>query len=112
MRSEPINNRPSRIAEPQQLSNLIESFASSIVASVADILIAPTIPLLFGEIQMSVSARDDQREHRKLQIVISALLPFKKHSVNVALEMIYSDERLLQSKGQRFGKTDPDQKGS
>ena len=37
MRSEPVDDRSSRIPQPQKLSDFIERLSSSIVASVADV---------------------------------------------------------------------------
>src|ERR1035438_10580980 len=55
---------------------------------------------------MRMSAGDDQREHRKLQIVVAPLSLLEQHSMNVALEMIDGNQRLVEREGQRLGVAD------
>ena len=66
--SEPVDDRASGIAEPEQLGDLVEGLSGSVVAGVADVLIGPEIlHLRCGQIEMRVSAGDHQRQHGKLE---------------------------------------------
>ena len=62
-----IDDRSAGIAESQELGHLIESLASGVVASMADVLVGPRVSVAPGEIEMCVSTGDDQRENRKLK---------------------------------------------
>src|SRR6266446_2435826 len=92
----PVNNRSSRIAESQKLSNFIERLSSSIVASVPDVPVGPEIFPHLGEIKMRVPARDHQCEHRKMQVGVLAKPLLEQHRVDVSLKMIHSDQWFLQ----------------
>ena len=58
---------------------------------------------------MRVSAADDQREHRKLQLAVAVLPLFQQHGVNVSFEMIDGDERLVERISERLGVAQADQ---
>ncbi len=58
---------------------------------------------------MRMSAGNNQGQQRKVHVGIPFLLFFQQHSVNVAFQVIHGDQRLLQSKRQRFRKADPHQ---
>src|SRR5260370_39350250 len=109
MRRKPVNNGSSGIPLPQKLRDFIERLPSSVVTSVPDVLVAPKILLHLGKIKMRVSARDHQREHRKMKIGISALPLLEQHRMDVSLKMVHSNQRLLQREGQRLGKADANQ---
>src|SRR5258708_403934 len=91
----PVNNRSSRISESQKLSDFIESLSGSIVASMANVPVAPEILVHLGEIKMRVSSRDHQRKHRKMKLCISSLPLLKQYRVDVSLKMIHGNQRLL-----------------
>src|ERR1700677_2099947 len=55
---------------------------------------------------MRVTTRDDQRQHWETQIVISLAALLEQNSMNVAFEMVYSDERLIESERERLGIAD------
>ena len=50
MRRELVDEGPSGVAETQQLRHLVEGFSGSIVASVADVFVAPAGPVLLRKI--------------------------------------------------------------
>jgi len=56
-----------------------------------------------------VSTGDDEREHRKLDVVMALVSLFEQHGVDMACEMIDGDERLVECKGQSLGITDANQ---
>src|SRR5215471_2274341 len=78
----------------------------------ADVLVSPRFAFLRCQIEVSVSARHDQCQHREVQIVVTLLPLFKQHRMDVPLQMVYSNERLIESEGQRLGVTDTDQQRS
>src|ERR1039458_47961 len=55
---------------------------------------------------MGRSAGDDPRQDPKLQIVVAPLSLLEQHSMNVALEMIDGNQRLVEREGQRLGVAD------
>ena len=61
---------------------------------------------------MRVSARHDQREHRKMQLAISALAPLEQHGMNVPFKMVDGNQRLLERKSQCLGKADADKQSA
>ncbi len=66
-----IDDRPARIAQLQQLGDLVEGLAGSVVASVSYVVVGPAVVLALGQVKMGVSAADHQREHGKLQLAIA-----------------------------------------
>jgi hypothetical protein len=104
-----IDDRSTGIAESEKLSDFVEGFACSVIASVTDVAILPRVSDLLGEIEVRVSAAHDQREHREFQIAIASLPLLEEHCVNVSFEMIDGDERLVGSEGQGFCVADSDQ---
>jgi hypothetical protein len=106
---QPINHRPARISQAQQLSHFIESLSRSVVARVADVLVRPALTAPLCQIQMRMPSRNDQRHHRKLQLAISLLPLLEQHGMNVTFKMIDSDQRLLQRECQSFRVADPHQ---
>src|SRR5438309_9369984 len=71
MQGQAIDDRSARIAETEQLRDLVECLAGSIVSRVPDILVRPAFVFLLGEIEMRVSSRDHQSQHWKHQFVVS-----------------------------------------
>ena len=61
---------------------------------------------------MSVSAGNDQRQHRKLQFVIALLALLEQHGMNVAFEMVDRNQRLIEGEGQRLCIADAHQQRS
>ena len=112
MWSEPVDDWTSGIYESKQLCDLVECFAGGVVASVADVFVGPRIAFLRREVEMRMSAGDDQCEHRKLQIVVALLPLLEQHGVNVALEMVDGNQRLVERESQRLGIADAYQQGS
>ena len=94
-----VDHRATGISQAEQLGNFVESLAGGIVAGVADIFVRPAFATLLRQIKMSVSAGNDQRQHRKAQLAIAFLPFFEQHGVNVPLEMIDCDQWLLEREG-------------
>ncbi len=112
MRSEPVDDRASGIAEAQQLCDFVESFAGRVVAGVADVFVGPTLLLLRRQIKVRVSSRHNQGEHGKLQLVIALLPLFQQNRMDVAFEMIDGNQRLVEGEGQSLGIADAHQQRS
>src|SRR5208282_2742613 len=112
MRCEPINDGSSGIAKSQKLRDFIERLSGGVVASVADVPVGPEIFLHLGKIKMRVAARDNQREHREMQVAILALPLLKQYGVDVSLKMVHGDQWLLQPEGQRLGIADANQQSA
>ena len=91
MQGQAIDDRSARIAETEQLRDLVECLAGSIVSRVPDILVRPAFVFLLGEIEMRVSSRDHQSQHWKHQFVVSLLALLEENRVNVAFQVIYCD---------------------
>src|SRR5208283_647549 len=109
MGREPVDDRASRIAEPQKLRHFIECFSGSVVARVPYIAVGPEIFVHLGKIEMRMPTRNNQRQHRKMQLAIFALPLLKQHRMDVSFKMVNRDQRLFQRKRQSFGKADADQ---
>ena len=110
--SEPVDNRPSGIAEREKLGDLVEGFSGGVIASVADLGVGPEILLQFGEVEMRVTSGDDERQDWKLKIRIVALALLEQNGMNVAFQMVDRDQRLIERERQRFGEADADEERS
>ena len=112
MRSEPVDDRASGIAQAKQLRDFVEGLAGRVVASVADVFVSPTLIFLRGQIKVRVSSRHNQGEHRKLQLVIALLPLFQQNRMDVAFEMVDRNQRLVERERQSLGIADADQQRS
>src|SRR5437879_4592315 len=92
MRSQPIDDRTTWIAKPEKLRDLVECFASGIVAGMAYVLVAPTFTRLFSQVQVRVSARYDQGYHGELQLAVPLLSLLEQDGMNVSFEMVDRDQ--------------------
>ena len=81
MRREVVDDWSPRITQSQQLRDLVVGLAGSIVTGVTDILVAPEIALRLHEVEMRVSAGNNQRENGKLKFRI---LTFRTRSTSAA----------------------------
>ena len=106
MRREPVDDRASGITETEQLCDLVESLAGSVVTSVANIVVSPPLIVLRGQIEMCVPSRDNQSEHGKLQLVIALLPLFQQNRMDVTFEMVDGNQRLVEGEGQSLGVAD------
>ena len=104
-----VNDWPTRISQSQQLRNFIECLSRRVVSRMSDVVVKPSLGFLFGEIKMCVAARNYEREHREVDVVIALLTLLEQHGVNMSLEMIDRNQRLVESEPQRLGITDSDQ---
>ena len=75
----------------------------------SDVVVRPALGFLFGEIQVCVAARNHEREHGEVDAVIALLALLEQYGVNMSLEMIDRNQRLVESEPQRLGITDSDQ---
>src|ERR1700688_421557 len=61
MRSEPVDDRASRISQAKQLCHLIESLSGGIIARVTNVFVRPTLIPSRRQIEVSVSPGNNQR---------------------------------------------------
>ena len=83
---QPIDDRPARIAEAEQLRDLVVRLARRIVARAARA--AGTCPGVVDEIQAGVAAGDDEHDRRQRQLAV-----LQDERFDVAGEMMDGDER-------------------
>src|SRR5208282_4675805 len=112
MRRQSIKDRSSRIAESQQLGDFIERLSRRVIASVPDIAVSPEMIVLLRKIKMGMPARHYQRQHRELQLAVLALPLLQQHGVNVSLEMVHRQQRLIECECQCLGETDAHEESS
>src|SRR5262249_54268840 len=105
---ETVDDWTARISECEQFRDFVESLSGRVIARVTNVLVGPAVAFGLGKIKMSMSARDNQRQHGKVHAMIAFLALFEQHGVDVSLEVIYGDERLFESEGERFGIAQPD----
>src|SRR5436190_1285634 len=99
---QPFNDWPAGIAQTEQLRNFVESLTSSIIAGAADYLVFAG----FGNIEeVCVPTRNNQCQRRVFDRRV-----FKTDRIDVTLDMIHADQRLVQRKGHSLCVRDPDQK--
>ena len=106
--SEAVDDRTSWIAEREQLGHFVERFSGGIVARVAYVLVRPEILLMLGEVEMRVTSRDHQREHREIEFAISALPLLEQHGMNMPFKVVDRNQRFVEREGQSLGKADAD----
>jgi len=109
VRGQCVNPGASGITEAEQLGHLVKGFAGCIVERAADVAIGPGAVFFVGEIEVRVSAADDQCEEGQLKGGLLRLPHLQQHGVDMALQVIHGDERLAQREGERFGIGDADQ---
>src|ERR1700722_1629894 len=61
MRSEPVNDRASRISQTQQLRHFIESLSGGIVARVANVFVRPALISSRRQVEASMPPGNNQR---------------------------------------------------
>ena len=64
---------------------------------------------MLGQIEMSVPARNHQREYGKIYLAIVFLAFLEQDGMNVSFEVIHCDQGLVEREGQRLGISDSDQ---
>jgi hypothetical protein len=108
MRSQRIDPGAARIAQSQQLGDLVEGFAGRIVERGADVPIGKAFALVPNEIKMGVATGNDQGQGSAIP-QLEHLGMRQQNGVNMTLKVVYGDERLAQSEGQRLGVGDSHQ---
>jgi hypothetical protein len=102
MRSKRIDPWTARITQSQQFGDLVKGFAGRIVERGADVAIGKAFALVADEIKMRVATGNDQGQRSAIpQLEHFAMR--QQDSVDVTLKMVYGDERLAESEGQRLG---------
>src|ERR1039458_3898177 len=84
VRREPVDDRPSRITESQQLRDFIERLSGSIVARASNVPVAPKIFPHLCQIEMGVAAGHHQGKHRKLKALLFLLPLLQQHGMDVS----------------------------
>jgi len=125
---EGVDPGSSRIAEAEEFGHLVEGFAGGIVDGVADVAVGPAFAVLAGEVEVGVSAGNDEGEDWSSRdwpsrrwrfarvffgdVLVGELGLFEQDGVDVAFEVVHGDERLVEGVGERFGVADADEQGS
>ncbi len=112
-----VDPRPAGIAEPEQLGDLVVGFAGGIIDGAADERIGPCAVCRTGEVEMSVSAGNDEGQRGvagilRVAVVVEDVLLLalvEEDGVNVAFKMVDGDERKILREGQRLGIGDADE---
>ena len=98
---EGIDPGTTRVAQPKQLSDLVEGFPGCIVERGPNVAVAP----LLDEIEMGMAAGNDQSQRASLP----RLTVRHQDGVNVPLQVVDGEERFVQGKGQRLGVSNSNQ---
>jgi hypothetical protein len=98
---EPVNHRPARIAQPDQLGNFVERLARRVVARAPHELVL----LRFGDQEkVRVPARDDERERG-----VFGRRELERDRVDMAFDVVHAHDRLAERVGEAFGEVDADE---
>jgi poly(A) polymerase len=109
MRRQRIDPGAARIAQSQQLCDLVEGLAGRIVERGADVAIGKALALIADKIKMGMATGNDQGQRSSIA-QFEHFTMRQQNRVNMTLKMINGDERLAQSKGERLGIGDSNQK--
>src|SRR5262249_23130854 len=112
VRGQAIDYGAARISEAQEFCDLVERLSGCVVARMADIFVSPPSAFLRCQVEVGMASGHYQGEHRELQFVVSLLTFFEQYSVDVALEMIDGNQRLVEGEGKGFRIADADQKSA
>ncbi len=109
MGSQRIDPGAAWIAQSQQLGDLVESFAGRIVERGADVAIGKAFAFVADKVKMGVATGNDQGQRSRIgQLEHFAMC--QQNGMNMTLKVVDGDQRLAQSKGERFGIGDSNQK--
>jgi hypothetical protein len=101
---QPVNDRPTRISESQQLGDLVVRFSRGIVACPAQkLVIAGTL----DEIQARVPARHDEHDGGKRKLAV-----LQHQRLDVTRRVMHGDQRQAGCRGAGFRERNADQQGS
>ena len=106
MRGQRIHPWAAGVGQAEQLRDFVEGFAGSVVEGLADVAVVPGVVVLGGEVEVGVSAGDDEGEERVG--IREGLLRVHQHGVDVAFEMVHGDQGLLRGEGEGLRKRDAD----
>lgn len=115
-----VDPRSTGIAESQEFGDLVVGLTGGVVDSTAYERVAPCAVGWTGEVEMGVSAGDDEGQGgvfriRGAAIIVEELLLLtlvEKDGMNVAFKVVDGDERKILRVGQRFGIGDADEQRS
>src|SRR3954453_19210067 len=93
-RSQFVDDRTARIPEAQELGDFVEGFAGGVVAGFSEQAVMKTIKHFE---QVGMTPANHERERRQLDG-----LGLHDHSVNMALDMVHSNQRHTCCETQRF----------
>ena len=100
-----IDPRAPRVAQSQQLGDLVEGLAGCIVECGANVAVVKALSLMLSQIKMGMAAGNHQGQRSGIPIVERFPLR-QQNGVNVPFQMVDGDERLPQGECQRFGVSD------
>src|ERR1700692_2256112 len=98
VRRQRIDPRTARVAQAQQLGDFVESLAGRIVEGGANVLVSKALALVPGEIEVGVTAGNDQGQ-RSAIAQVERFAVRQQNGVNVTLQVVDGDERLFTGEG-------------
>ena len=101
---QPLDHRPTGIAEPQQLGHLVERLAGGVVERL------PQQPVLApgGHVeQHGVPAAHQQGHERRRQVGV-----FERRGEEMPFEVIHAEQRAIEAEGERLAVGDADEQGA
>ena len=109
-RCEAIQDRSAGVAEGKELRDFVIGFAGSVIARLRDLFVSEgwLRRVLRDFVKNGVAAGNDEADGRQLG-PFPCFVRFEEDGMNVAFEMIYRDQRLVERLGQRFGVSDADE---
>ena len=96
-----LDDRAAGKSKPQELRHLVERLAGGVVARLPD---EAVLAWSLRVVERRVTTRDDQRQERVLGRILG-----EERGVDMALEMVHADQRLLVHPGERLGHRAADQ---
>ena len=103
----PLDRRAAGIRQAEQPADLVERLARGVVDRLAEEPVREVVAHLDEE---RVAARDDQGDEREDRLLALRLAGIEQPGrVEVALEVVDADERLVVDEGERLREVDPDE---
>ncbi len=107
---EAVEDRTAGVAEGKELRDFVVGFAGSVIARLRDFFVGEgwLRRILRDFVKNCVAAGNDEADGGKFG-PLPCSMRFEEDGVDVAFEMIYRDQRLVERLGQRFGVSDADE---
>ncbi len=110
---EGVDPGASGVAEAEEFGDLVEGFSSGVVYGAAYVAVVPGgFPALLGEVEVGVSAGDDEGEEGELHGGVGASAGLHEDGVDVAFEVVDGDEGFVEAVAEGLGVGDADEECS